>query len=469
MAILVSNVGLNQTFNAWLTTTNILARITSQNTVTVDASANGSLATGNSYVNGHFGSDVLYANSGLVGGSPGANGSLLVLSNTAFRQSTSNLVIITSNTSTSQVTLQTGSVSILPVNGTTIGGSTLSVNSATVNVVSDNVSIRGNTVFKANSTFNAITLTGNSTVVTLLANTTNTTIVGDTTLANRLTVTGNATFSNVVTITGPATFSNTVGVANLANVGSLFVVGTANVASNLRVGGDLIVVGNLAYSGVIAGDLVPSTTNTFSVGSTTLRWASGFILEINSTNVISTGTATLNTTAVTGTLSVAGNATFSNSINVVSSAVFSNTLVVVGNTQFSNTLTVTGNSQFASSLTVNNAIVLGTTSAVSPNNFTFTNSNTTSTVDSFQVAEIRSAEYLIQTSDTTAPANSHQITKLLLVHNGTTAFITEYATITTNATMGIFNAAISTGALNLRYTPVSNNVVVKITRTSITV
>jgi hypothetical protein len=91
------------------------------------------------------------------------------------------------------------------------------------------------------------------------------------------------------------------------------------------------------------------------------------------------------------------------------------------------------------------------------------------TIDSFSTTGFRTVEYLIQTSDTTAPANSHQITKLLLVQDATTAFITEYATITTNAAMGIFNAAISVGVLNLRYTPISNNVIVKFTRTGIAI
>jgi hypothetical protein len=89
-------------------------------------------------------------------------------------------------------------------------------------------------------------------------------------------------------------------------------------------------------------------------------------------------------------------------------------------------------------------------------------------VDAFPVSQFRSAEYLIQTRDTTGTANSFQVTKMILVHDGSTVYTTEYATITSNTTMGIFNAAINTANLELRFTPISNNVVVKLTRTGIT-
>lgn len=65
MTIAVSPVANSQTFGAWLTTTNRLANLMSQNTVTADSSSGGSVTTGNSYVNGYFGATYLVVGSTL--------------------------------------------------------------------------------------------------------------------------------------------------------------------------------------------------------------------------------------------------------------------------------------------------------------------------------------------------------------------------------------------------------------------
>jgi hypothetical protein len=59
MTITVTPVSNTQTFGAWLAVTNRLANIVSQNTVTADATVGGSVTTGNSFVNGHFGTSNL--------------------------------------------------------------------------------------------------------------------------------------------------------------------------------------------------------------------------------------------------------------------------------------------------------------------------------------------------------------------------------------------------------------------------
>lgn len=59
MTITVSTVANTQTFGAWLATTNRLANLMSQNTVTSDSSNTGSVTTGNTFVNGYFGATYL--------------------------------------------------------------------------------------------------------------------------------------------------------------------------------------------------------------------------------------------------------------------------------------------------------------------------------------------------------------------------------------------------------------------------
>jgi hypothetical protein len=97
MTIPVSPVSNNQTFGAWLTTTNRLTDIISQNTVTADSSNGGSVTTGNSFVNGHFGADYLYVANTLSGGNVSSGGVLRILANVSFTNTTSNSVVILSN------------------------------------------------------------------------------------------------------------------------------------------------------------------------------------------------------------------------------------------------------------------------------------------------------------------------------------------------------------------------------------
>lgn len=436
MTISVANVQSNQTFLSWLTTTNIIARIISANAVTADATTGGSITSGNAYVNGNFGANYLYANAGLVGGNVSTNGAVLILSNTAFRYSTSNLVTIQSNSTATSLAVQTNTVSIQTTQNVQIGGAALTINSIAVNVASNTIALTANgilttsanIIFRANASFNAISITNSASGPVIIANTANITIVGSVSLTSNLAVTGNATFSNRLSVT------------NEANVGSLYSVGSANVVGNLKVGGNLDVGGSLVYAGSATSDILPGANVTYDLGSTTLYWRTAY-----SANLFVNNVATLNTATIARTLTVTGNATFSNT------GIF------------------TGNLTTSSSLIVTNQVVQGASSlsTTSTGSYIFTNSNTMATIDSFTTNTFRSVEYLIQTTDTTSPANSHQITKLLMVQDATTAFITEYATITTNAAMGIFNAAISAGTLNLRYTPVSNNVIVKFTRNGI--
>lgn len=127
MTITVTPVQNNQTFGAWLATTNRLANIISQNTVTSDTTLGGSVTTGNAYVNGYFGASYLYAESALIGGNVSANSTLNVIANVAFKYSTTNLAIITANSTNANLEIRTDNTAIV--------GNTLYI-SASINAVS---------------------------------------------------------------------------------------------------------------------------------------------------------------------------------------------------------------------------------------------------------------------------------------------------------------------------------------------
>ena len=79
MTITVSQVSNNQSFGTWLQRTNDIIYILSNNAVTVNATASGSISTGIGYVNGAFGSNTLYATY-LSGGFPSSNSTLEITS-----------------------------------------------------------------------------------------------------------------------------------------------------------------------------------------------------------------------------------------------------------------------------------------------------------------------------------------------------------------------------------------------------
>ena len=356
MTILVTNVATTDTFGTWLIKTNTLATIVSQNVVTVDSTANGSISTGSGYVNGYFGANTLIAYTGISGGSLIAGNTLNLLTNTSFVYSGTGLVNFTANSTTSNVSIVSNAVNIIPTSNTTLGGNNLNINAITTNATSNsfninsnNTTIIGNTAFKANSTFAVLTINGN----TLLANTTNTAIVGNTTFANSVLING------------------------LANVNQLNISGavTSNIAGNLRIEGNISIGGNLAFAGVA-----------------TL-----------SSNVAIAGRVLLNSIS----------------------------------------------HQFA-------------------NSYTFTNSSAAANIDIFSISTYRSHEYIVQLTDSTITPNPYyHVTKISILFDGSTAYLTEYGTLFNTTSLGTFDVIIGGGNIGLQLTPTTANVVAKFIRTSI--
>ena len=89
--------------------------------------------------------------------------------------------------------------------------------------------------------------------------------------------------------------------------------------------------------------------------------------------------------------------------------------------------------------------------------------NTTGTtevaIDSFSSSTFRSAEYTI----TCSTASSFMIIKALIIHNGTTAYITMFGELGTN--LGTFETRLYSGNVELLYTPNVSGVQVKFNKT----
>ena len=190
MTITVTPVSNTQTFGSWLAVTNRLANLMSQNTVTSDSTAGGSVTTGNSFINGHFGANTLHVGTALRGGNLTTNAVLTIATNTAFAQSS---ITVTDGIVTISNTTSGTSLAITVANSTLIanGSYYLNANGSWERVVTD--AAGGNTQIQFN---NSNSFAGSANLTFINAN-------------NRLTV-GNSTVNAAVTPAGYQIANSTV-------------------------------------------------------------------------------------------------------------------------------------------------------------------------------------------------------------------------------------------------------------------
>jgi hypothetical protein len=100
-------------------------------------------------------------------------------------------------------------------------------------------------------------------------------------------------------------------------------------------------------------------------------------------------------------------------------------------------------------------------------NIYYLSSNTSANqvIDAVPIATTRTSKYLVQVTSGT----SYQACEILVMHDGTSAFITEYGDIYTAGVLATFDATVSSGNLNLVFTPTNAVTKVSVVRTSINV
>jgi len=85
-----------------------------------------------------------------------------------------------------------------------------------------------------------------------------------------------------------------------------------------------------------------------------------------------------------------------------------------------------------------------------------TTSTSETTMDSFAIGTYRSAKYQVSISDSTN--GDYQHTEVSVVHDGTSAYFTQYGTITTDTSeLATFGVDININTLRIRVTPGSSN------------
>ena len=396
------------TFQIFVDKTNEVIEIVNTYVITAN---NGTpdVTSGNAFVNGYFGSNNLLVQT-VSGGDFTASGNLVITTNVSVNSTSS---ITVGNSIVNSTTFYIESNTIFSVNS-----SILSIGNSSVNVSTNSTLLRfANSSSSANislTSFAIGTSVVNGSVITtgssgLIANT-SALSVGANVIVNTSSIfVGNSTVNTVL--------SSTISVANStgsANVNPIeFKVGlstvnstTVSVGSNLVINSSSLLVGNSTVNSVANSSalrLANSTSNISISVPTSAQVSNGFFfLNANSTWSVVPTPQTLET----------------------------NTIVLEHSQHTTNTFTTTGTSQ--------------------------------QTVDQFATATFRSAEYLVSVKDNNA--DGYQTSKMIMVHDGTTALVTEYSVLVTHASLGVFAADISGANVRLLFTPVSSNTTVKFIR-----
>lgn len=92
-----------------------------------------------------------------------------------------------------------------------------------------------------------------------------------------------------------------------------------------------------------------------------------------------------------------------------------------------------------------------------------TTSSTTANqvVDSNAISNVRTVKYLVQVTS----GSSYQTSEILVIHDGASAYLSEFGTVTTSAILASFDADISSNQLRLLVTPVNAVSTIKVIKT----
>lgn len=328
-------------------------------------------------------------------------------------------------------------------------------------------------------------------VLTILAGTVN---VGYSAITNTKTNGNGVSIAAGATYIAGGTIYNVVagtGKAVTGSAGSIYLRGGNSFlyGTNTGIGSSVTALGNTVE---VAGTDILSTVPT-SVGGTGLTTfgAANRALYSSSASAVVAGTLPV-AAGGTGATSLSSGYIKSNGTVLSSSSTVSGADVsggVAQATTVENTGAVTTNGDFYVSFMRNNTTSAqgtntstnlkynpstGTVTApalsVNQGNFSSATLITTSTtanqiVDSVDGTIYRTAKYVLQISS----GSSYQTSEILVIHNGTTAYYTEFATISTGQNIASFNANYVNGVLQLRVTPVNAVTTIRAIRTCINV
>jgi hypothetical protein len=315
----------------------------------------------------------------------------------------------------------------------------------TTATIAGNLAVSGNETVTGSATVTGFLSANGGATLSAATVTNNLTVSGSETVTGYLTVNGGSTLS-ATTVTNNATIGGTLGVTGRTTLNDA-VVNQTLTATTLVVTGSATLPGNISLSALTVTNL--TVTNNETVGGT---------LTVTGLTALNGGTTTGGFTA-TGIVSLT-NTTDSNATN-------------------NGALVVSGGVGIAKNLTVGTAVTVGSATTQTVVNSFYSNNtllssytsgfiqtNSAINLDTFSSTTYRTAKYLIQVVDGT----KIHVEEIVVFHDGTNVYMTEYAIATSQGELGTFDAGLSAGTITLtftaNYTP--TQMTIKMSRQTIT-
>ena len=134
-----------------------------------------------------------------------------------------------------------------------------------------------------------------------------------------------------------------------------------------------------------------------------------------------------------------------------------------GNVQTNSAVSVMSNTNFGNAsvnvLTTRNAV-----EQIKAASYTSTNTDLQA-IDTFALADYRSGKYLVSVKS----GSNYQVTELMILHDGTGTYTTEYATLSSGSTLATFSANVLSGNIRLNVIPSSSSTTFNYQRTLLAV
>jgi hypothetical protein len=138
------------------------------------------------------------------------------------------------------------------------------------------------------------------------------------------------------------------------------------------------------------------------------------------------------------------------------------------NTLVANTNIRGGNNSSSNTLSISSDFIVNAVAGFTGIKVSLATGSAGQTVDNFNASSVRSAKYLIQMANA---STGFQVSEILVLQDGTNAYITEFAQINNGNQLGVFSASLSAGTVSLLVSPTGSapSSTINIQRTTLSV
>ena len=204
---------------------------------------------------------------------------------------------------------------------------------------------------------------------------------------------------------------------------------------------------NITSNVIHTAEALRSTANAYINSANVTLNTANFVVSSNVGGVSSIAlignSSSTTLTLQTNSHSISGNVSIANAVSMSSTLSVSGTSSLVGNVTFASHTMITSSAL--------------TTSGILP-----------TLIDSFPAATYRGGRFILSYKDTSN--NAYQMTEILVMHDGSDSYITEYGTLrSTSNNLMVINANVSSGNVRLYVTPTITAGAMKISKTLIAV